>query len=95
MFAKGRVVRVDVFAAGFGLRAAWSRDTEDKIKELLRRPDQDEPHHYLPETGHYLNYSPANSAERGYGMVFETEDGKITSFRAGTRRAIALVEGCS
>jgi len=94
MFANGRVVRIDV--NGPGIRAASGaevEDSEDKIKRLYPSRITVEPHKYL-ETGHYLNYSPAGDSDRGYGMVFETDKNKVTSFRTGTLAAIALVEGC-
>ena len=96
IFTNGRVVRVDVddvnirTASGGGLG-----DSEEKIKMLYPGRISVEAHHYLPETGHYLIYSAQTPAEREYGMVFETEDGKVISFRTGTQSAIALVEGCS
>lgn len=96
MFAKGRVVRIDVFE--IGVRTASSAgvgDTEEKIKQLYPGRITVEPHHYNVEKGHYLNYAPTNPAERGYGMVFETDGERVTAFRVGTTAAIALVEGCS
>jgi len=96
MFAKGRVVRIDVL--GVGIRTASGAgvgDSEEKIKKLYPGLITVELHHYLPENGHYLNYSPADDLDHGYGMVFETEQNKVTSFRTGTLAAIALVEGCS
>ena len=95
MFAEGRVVRIDVFyseirtASGAGVG-----DSEEKIKRLYPGRISVEPHFYVPG-GHYLTYHPANPAEKGYGLRFETEDGTVTSFRAGTIAAISLVEGCS
>jgi hypothetical protein len=95
MFARGRVVRVDV--SGTGVRTASGAgvgDTEERIKRLYPAQITVEPHHYDPEKGHYLNYWPKD-AKREYGMVFETDGEKVTSFRVGTSAAIALVEGCS
>jgi hypothetical protein len=34
-------------------------------------------------------------ADHEYGMIFETEDGSVTSFRTGRRGAVNLIEGCS
>ncbi len=94
MFAKGRVVRIDVFSGGIRTAAgAGIGDSEDRIKQLYPGRITVEPHHYVPE-GHYLKYVPADEAERGYGMVFETDGRKVTSFRTGTLAAITLVEGC-
>jgi hypothetical protein len=96
MFQKGRLVRIDVIARGIHTASgAQVGDSEARIKKLYPGRIQIEPHHYIPETGKYLNYSPANPLDRDYGMVFETDNGVVTSFRVGTQAAIALVEGCS
>jgi hypothetical protein len=95
MFAAGRVVRIDVFNAGIRtVTGAGVGDSEEQIKRLYAGHITVEPHHYDPG-GHYLTYSPDTSADRGYGMVFETDGTMVTSFHAGTLAAIALVEGCS
>ena len=96
MFVKGRVVRVDVTKVGIRTASgAGVGDTENKIKQSYPGRITIEAHHYLPEKGHYLDYSPKDTVERKYGIVFETDGEKVTSFRAGTQAAIALVEGCS
>jgi hypothetical protein len=95
MFAGGRVVRIDVSRAG--IRTATGvgvGDTEERIKQLYPGRITVEPHPYEPQ-GHYLNYSPAGDDERQYGIVFETDGARETSFRTGILAAIALVEGCS
>jgi hypothetical protein len=94
MFAGRRVVRIDVSTAGIRTRSGVGvGDTEERIKQRYPGRITVEPHHYEPQ-GHYLNYSPASDAGRGYGIVFETDGEKVTSFRTGTLAAIALVEGC-
>ena len=94
MFAKGKVVRIDVNGPGIlAASGAEVGDSEEKIKRLYPKGITVTPHKYL-ETGHYLNYSPAEDSDRDYGMVFETDKNKVTSFRTGTIAAIALVEGC-
>jgi len=93
MFAKGRLVRIDVFdgptktsnGAGIG-------DSEDRIKQLYTGRIKVGPHVYVDE-GHHLNYVPAGRSN--VGIVFETGGRQVTSFRVGTLAAIALVEGCS
>jgi hypothetical protein len=96
MFAKGRVVRIDVSSVGIRTASgAGVGDTEAQIKDLYLGRITVEPHHNLPENGHYLNYSPENLVDRGYGIVFETDGKVVTEFRVGTLAAIALVEGCS
>jgi hypothetical protein len=79
MLSRGRLVRIDVIKAGIRTASgAGVGDTEDKIKRLYPGRITVEPHHYVPDTGHYLIYSPADAGERNYGMIFETEDGKVT-----------------
>lgn len=96
MFAGGRVVRIDVFASGVRTSSgARIGATEEKIKQLYPGRITTEPDFYNPEMGHYLNYTPSDASERGYGMVFETDGKTVTHFRTGTIAAIALVEGCS
>jgi hypothetical protein len=96
MFQNGRLVRMDVYERGIRTASgAQVGDSEERIKKLYPGHITVEPHHYIPESGHYLNYTPGDKNNRNYGMVFETDNGVVTSFRAGTIEAIALVEGCS
>ena len=79
---------------------AWTRlgsriFTCDRMTRPTSGRIRTEPHHYSPETGHYLIYGAVDPADRAYGLLFETEGGLVTSFRVGTLDAIALVEGCS
>lgn|SRR5262249_61968230 len=92
MFAKGHLVRIDIFegptktsvGAGIG-------DSEDRIKRLYPAQVKVEPHVYV-DGGHYLNFVPMGRPK--FGIVFETDGQRVTSFRVGTLAAIALVEGC-
>lgn len=94
LFAGGRVVRVDVTAMGIHTaRGAGVGDAEAKIKGLYKGQITVEPHPYDPDKGHFLNYWPEGGKHR-YGMVFESDGEKVTSYRAGTGAAIALIEGC-
>ena len=94
MFVHGRVVRVDVSAAGIHtMSGAGVGDTEARIKLLYPGRVTVEAAFYDSEHGHFLNYWPAKR-KREYGIVFETEGEKVISFRAGTKAAIAWVEGC-
>src|SRR5690242_20663266 len=69
-------------------------DTEDKIKRLYPGRITIEEHKYLNETGHYLNYNAADHADRNYGLVFETDHGRVITYRTGILAAVRLVEGC-
>lgn len=96
MFQNGRLVRIDVYARGIRTASgAQVGDSEKRIKKLYPGRITVKPHHYIPESGHYLNYVPDDLNSRNYGMVFETDKGVVTSFCTGTIEAIALVEGCS
>jgi hypothetical protein len=95
MFNKQRVVRVDIdegskfkTASGIGIG-----DTEERIQAVYRGQIRVEPHHYTD--GHYLIYTPTDKADRGYRMTFETEAGRVSTFRIGLVAAVALVEGCA
>lgn len=95
MFENWRVVRIDVWKKGIRtVSGAAVEDTEGRVKLLHPGRITVEAHHYHPD-GHYLNYSTTERADQSYGMVFETDGAKVTSFRTGTLKAIALVEGCS
>lgn len=95
MFQGGRVVRIDVSKVGIKTASGVGvGDTEDRVKQLYSGHITIEPHPYEPE-GRYIKYSPANKDERQFGIVFETDGARVTSFRTGTRAAIALIEGCS
>ncbi|SIN59853.1 hypothetical protein SAMN02745824_0390 [Parasphingorhabdus marina DSM 22363] len=53
------------------------------------------PHPYLEDQGSYLTWD-ANSAGDGpkHGIVFETDEHTVTSFRIGDSRSIQYIEGC-
>jgi len=94
MFSRGLVIRIDV--RGSGIRTASGAevgDTEDSITRLYPGRITVAPHKYI-EGGHYLNYRAVDRVDHEYGMVFETESGRVTRFRTGTLAGVALVEGC-
>lgn len=64
------------------------RSIIEKYGSLLRIG----PNPYAEETGHYLEVV---SPDKKFGILFETTDGKIDNFRAGTLEAIRASEGCS
>jgi len=97
MFDNRRVVRVDVSSRSVAQTSSGARvgDTEDRIKTLYTGRIRVEPHHYDPETGHYLIFVPKDSSDRGYEIIFETDGKRVTQFRVGFSNVTALVEGCS
>ncbi len=66
--------------------------TEEQIKEGYGAKVEISPHPYLEEAGHYLEVLRSDMQR---GLLFETNDNKVTTFRSGTPDAIRLIEGCS
>jgi len=93
MILKGRFARVDVDnSMTLTEEGIHNGDSEARALKVFGKRLKVEPHAYLPDNGHYLTlFSP----DRKYGIRFETEDGKITRYYAGTIEAISLIEGCS
>ncbi|MGJ5817342.1 hypothetical protein [Paludibaculum fermentans] len=95
MFAEGRLVRIDVFRYQIKTTTgAAIGDAEARIKKLYPGGMTVQPHTYV-DGGHYLQYLPPGKAEPKWGILFETDGQRVTSFRIGTLAAIELVEGCS
>ena len=95
MFEDGHLVRIDVHDYQIKTSAgARIGDSEARIKKLYSGRITVQPHAY-EDGGHYLQYLPPGKAEPKWGIVFETDGQRVTSFRMGTLDAIALVEGCS
>src|ERR1051326_1143601 len=92
MVEHGRVTRVDVWERGLATAAGIRvGDPESAVMKAYGQRLKVEQHAYLGPDGHYLTLYSANGR---YGLRFETGDGKVTSFYAGERSAIALIEGC-
>ncbi len=91
MIENGRLVRIDVDHPGIptseGLQVG---DSKVKARKVYGSKMSVTGHKYI-DTGHYLT---VRSDDRQYGVRFETDQGKITMFYAGTYEAIQYVEGC-
>jgi hypothetical protein len=93
MMLDGRVARVDVDnAVTLTALGIHNGDSEARALHVYGKQLKIEPHAYFPESGHFLTLL---SPDRKYGIRFETEDGKIFRYYAGTIQAIAFIEGCS
>ena len=95
MVSYGRIVRVDVgrgspieTLSGIGIGAP-----EEEV--LGTYPDQIEvqPHPYLMDRGSYLVFHPRQDTE--LLLIFETDRGKVTSFRSGFAEQVRYIEGCA
>lgn len=91
MVIDGRVVRIDVDDRGIptaaGIRVG---DAEAKAQQVYGSEMKVTAHQYT-DTGHYLT---VRSPDGRRGIRFETDNGRITEFYAGTYEAIQYVEGC-
>jgi hypothetical protein len=100
MFQRDQLVRINVRAVGPHTEAgAGVGDTEGRISQLYGNRIEVTLHPYLEEgVGHYLMFLGSDAdhdyADHDYGMIFETKNGLVTSFRAGRRNAVTLVSGC-
>lgn len=95
MVEKGRISRIDIrdssdIATTTGARIG---DTEARIKSLYPGRVTSQPHKYTD--GRYLIVTPANPADSGFRIVFETDGTKVLRYRSGIRPAVEYVEGCS
>ena len=95
MVVDGHVVRVEVrdstVATDAGARVG---DPEERVESLYRGRVKVTPHKYT-QGGHYLTVTPATPADSQFRLVFETDSGKVTTYRAGLLPMVEWVEGCS
>jgi hypothetical protein len=90
------IVRVDVDSPGVYTRSGIQAGSTEA--EVIRRyPGQIriEDHPYDGPGSHYLIYGPADPADTGFGMIFETDGHRVTRYRAGLHGAVELIEGCA
>jgi len=94
MLSRGRVVRIDVdppskiqTVSGIGIG-----DTQDKVLRVYGDEIRVEAHPYLMDRGNYLVYQ---ADEEDLLLIFETDRGKVTSFRSGYAEQVRYIEGCA
>jgi len=91
MIIDGRLARIDVdssvVATSSGIRVG---DLESRALKVYGSKLKVQSHQYI-DNGHYLTI---RSSSGRYGIRFETDQGKITTFYAGLYDAIQYVEGC-
>lgn len=95
MVVRGNVVRLEIdsssIATGLGARVG---DSESRVKDLYGSRVVVQPHKY-DSTGHYLIVKPIPPTNAGFELVFETDSGRVTKYRAGRLPEVEWVEGCS
>ncbi len=90
----GHIARVEVFDSTIATtHGARIGDAEATIERLYPRRVTVTPHKYTE--GHYLMVAPRDSTDSGFELVFETEGGRVTQYRAGRLPEVEYVEGCS
>lgn len=93
MIEEGRIARIDVDSGSVATVAgARVGDTEDRVMSLYPGRVTVTPQKYT--AGHYLTVTPASPADSAFRIIFETEHGHVTHFRAGRRPPVEYVEGC-
>ena len=65
--------------------------TEADILRVYGARVKTEPHPYLEGEGHYMKVDAPGHRR---GILFETNHGVVTTFRAGTYPALGYIEGC-
>lgn len=97
MLIDRRLVRIDVRKAAAGNPPTLTAEgvgvgaLEEDVLKIYGKNTTIEPHKY-DENGHVL---VVHSNDPARGLIFETSQGKVTSFRAGLYPALGFVEGCS
>jgi len=93
MLQNDTVVRVDVRASGVHTAEGIGvGDTEARVASVYAGRVRTTPHKYITPGGHYLTVSA--SADSSHLIVFETDGRTVQAYRAGSRPAVELVEGC-
>jgi hypothetical protein len=95
MVLGGRIARVDVEQSGVHTVAGVGvGSTEAEVRQRYPGQIRTEPHPYDAPEGHYLVFTPRDSTDTAYGLIFETDGQRVTSYRAGLHEAVQLIEGC-
>jgi hypothetical protein len=98
MVTKGRIARVDIENPRITtIGGAKIGDSEQRIKSLYLGQIQVTKHPYegsSPDNGHYLIFTPRESKDRSYRIIFETNKNRVTRYRAGQLPEVDYIEGC-
>lgn len=93
MIVDGRVARVDVDSGAVRTTAgAGIGDSETRVRSLYAGRVAVQPQKYT--AGHSLVVTPRARADSAYRLIFETDSGVVTRYRAGALPAVAWVERC-
>jgi hypothetical protein len=91
MIEDGRITRIDVYSKKISsVGDIHIGDSEKSVKKIFPGKVKEEMHPYLGKEGKYLIVK----IKPGFAFVFETERGKITTFRSGRVSSVKYIEGC-
>lgn len=91
MVQGGRITRIDVYSNRISSTGGICiGDEEDAVKKAFPGKVKEEIHPYLDEEGKYLIVE----TKSGFAFIFETHNGRITSFRSGRLSSVKYIEGC-
>ncbi len=94
MVEAGTVARIEIDSrAVTTTEGARIGDSEDRIRQLYPTSVVATPQKYT--AGHYLTIRPAAAADSEFRLVFETDSGRVTRYRAGRVPPVEYVEGCA
>jgi hypothetical protein len=94
MVIDGTVARLDVQETSAIVTDTGAKigDSEQHVLDLYKGRTRVEEHKYTGPEGHYvLVLGPDGKAQ----IVFETDGGKVVSYRAGRQPEVEWIEGCS
>jgi hypothetical protein len=94
MVVDGTIARLDVqenttIVTDTGAKVG---DAEQHVLDLYKGHTAVQPHKYTGPEGHYVLVLGADGKAQ---IVFETDGGKVVSYRAGRQPEVEWVEGCS
>lgn len=91
MVEGGRITRIDIYSNTIAATGAIHvGDDESLVKKAYPGKVKEEIHPYIGKDGKYLTVE----VKPGYAYVFETDRGRITTFRAGKLASAQYIEGC-
>jgi hypothetical protein len=94
MVVDGAIARLDVQETKYIVTDTGAKvgDAEQHVLDLYKGRTRVEPHHYTGPEGHYVLVLGTDGNAQ---IVFETDAGKVVSYRAGRQPEVEWVEGCS
>jgi len=91
MVEDGLITRIDIYSTAIAAKGTIHiGDDESLVRKVYPGKVKEEIHPYIGKDGKYLIVE----VKPGYAYVFETDRGRITTFRAGKLASVKYIEGC-